>query len=130
MVFVAVIQIVTDKKKTRQLATMDAFEVLQKEALTVLNHADLKDLREAKKGSDDYRTYGEALARIEHFCVGLNEKVYDKGIFYQIAHNYFDRGTLRDRMDILMDKKGKEHYENILRVLAWMKEYSGKSQNS
>lgn len=76
--------------------------------------------------SAEYKVLSGYLARIEHFCVGLNEKVYDKNVFYKLAHGYFDGYILYRRIEpILMSKKNAEqYYSNTYSVLEWMKKKS------
>lgn len=69
------------------------------------------------------------MARIEHFCVGLNQKIYDFDTVYELAHGYFD-GSLKIRIKPILDKKQKntahDYYANIHGVLAKMEQETKK----
>ena len=54
--------------------------------------------------------------------IGVNEKIYDKGVFYKMAHGYFDGHILYRRIEpILISKKNAEqYYSNTYSILEWM----------
>ena len=124
----AVYQLWSDRKRSRQMATLEAYEKLQTEAFDVLNKWRPSEITEVCKDrqSDTYKDLSAALARIEHFCVGLNNKVYDMKIFYKIAHGYFDEGgSLYRRILPLMENKlasaKEDYFKNIHDVWKAMK---------
>ena len=79
--------------------------------------------------SKQYNEVSGYIARIEHFCVGGNQEIYDRKTVYELAHGYFDGKKLRSRMEPVIDRKNqsadKDYYENIHKVLAWMDRESG-----
>ena len=70
------------------------------------------------------------IARIEHFCVGVNQNIYDHRTVYALAHGYLDGQVLKRRMEPIIDKKqlgaSEDYYENIHAVLSWMEKESQK----
>ena len=112
----------------RTQSTLDAFNILQREAFDPLNKippSEIKDIAAHPiKRSDEYNTISGYIARIEHFCVGVNAKIYDQNIVYELAHGYMDAPKLRNRIEPMIDRKNTsadtDYYENIHKVLKWM----------
>lgn len=105
-------------------ATLDAYNRLQEQALDALNGYMPAAIREIVKDqkSEEYKKISAYVARIGHFCVGVNQKIYDRKTIYELAHGYFDRG-LKSRIEPIIDRKnqsGRDYYENIHKVYAWM----------
>lgn len=73
--------------------------------------------------SHDYHVLGTLLARIEHFCVGVNTEVYDWQTVYELSHGFFDK-TVRYRISPLIERKegffGTDPYENTKNVFEKM----------
>ena len=114
----------------RKSATLEAYNRLQAEVFDPLNSytpMEISDICEDTK-SVEYKVLSGYLARIEHFCIGVNEKIYDKGVFYKMAHGYFDGHILYRRIEpILMSKKNAEqYYSNTYSVLEQMNKKSKK----
>ena len=112
------------RQRDRKQATLEAYNRLQEQVLDDLNHYMPKDMEEIAKNprSEAYRRVSTYLARIEHFCVGVNQKIYDRGIVYELAHGYLD-GAIKSRITPLIEKKnrsGHDYYANIHWVYAWM----------
>lgn len=112
----------------RKQATLDAFNRLQNEAFDPLNLYSPAEMREIVKHptSEKYKIIGGYVARIEHFCVGVENKIYDRKTVYQLAHEYLDKGTIWERMSIIIEAKQKksgdgEVYSVIFRVRKSMK---------
>ena len=111
----------------RKQATLDAYLLLQEQAFDPLNHISTAEMAEIAKdpASQAYKDVSGYIARIEHFCVGVNKNIYDKETVYALAHGYLDK-ALKYRIDPILNKKfsrtGKEYYENIKEVLRWMAE--------
>ena len=114
--------------RDRKQATLEAYNRLQSEVFDAINTytpAEIKDICGDNK-SAEYKALSGYLARIEHFCVGLNEKIYDIDVFYAMAHGYFDGYILRNRIKPLIESKhcGKSgteiFYTNIISVWEWM----------
>lgn len=112
----------------RKQATLDAFNRLQNEAFDPLNLYSPAEIREIVKHptSEKYKIIGGYVARIEHFCVGVENKIYDRKTVYQLAHEYLDKGTIWERMSIIIEAKQKksgdgEVYSVIFRVRKSMK---------
>ena len=114
----------------RKSATLEAYNRLQAEVFDPLNSytpMEISDICEDTK-SVEYKVLSGYLARIEHFCIGVNEKIYDKDVFYKMAHGYFDGHILYHRIEpILMSKKNAEqYYSNTYSVLEQMNKKSTK----
>lgn len=116
-------------KHDRKQATLEAYNRLQSEVFDKLNTytpAQIRNVCDDTK-SPEYKILSNYLARIEHFCVGINEKIYDKDVFYAMAHGYFDSHQLKKRIEPLLDSKNKSNntqqlfYTNIFSVLDWMR---------
>lgn len=112
----------------RKQATLDAYNRLQTEVFDNLNTykpCEIQDIVEDPKAKD-YKVISGYLARIEHFCVGINEKIYDEDTFYALAHGYFDGNQLKNRIEPLLEAKNKSNttnelfYKNIYTVLQKM----------
>ena len=115
-------------RRDRKQATLEVYNRLQSEVFDAINTytpAEITDICGDRK-SAEYKTLSGYLARIEHFCVGLNEKIYDLDVFYAMAHGYFDGYMLRNRIKPLIESKhcgkgGTEiFYTNIISVWDWM----------
>ena len=120
-------------RRDRKQATLDAYNTLQNEAFDKLNPLMPSEIREIMNHTTS-RQYNEVsgyIARIEHFCVGVNQEIYARKTVYELAHGYFDGKKLRSRMEPVIDTKNqgadKDYYENIHKVLAWMDRESGAS---
>ena len=120
-------------RRDRKQATLDAYNTLQNEAFDKLNPLMPSEIREIMNHTTS-RQYNEVsgyIARIEHFCVGVNQEIYDRKTVYELAHGYFDGKKLRSRMEPVIDTKNqgadKDYYENIHKVFAWMDWESGAS---
>lgn len=116
--------------RTKKQATIDAYEILQKESFDRINAflpSEIKTICENKQSSE-YKELSGYLAGIERFCVGLNEDIYDYDTFYKIAHGYFDgeKGMLRNRLLPLLESKlecaDEDYFENIHEVWKKMNE--------
>lgn len=112
----------------RVQATLNAFNVLQREAFDHLNKISPSEIKDivAHPGirSDEYNTISGYVARIEHFCVSVNSGIYDRKIVYKLAHGYMDKTKLRSRIEPVINRKNRagatDYYENIHEVLKWM----------
>ena len=111
--------------RDRKQATLDAYNRLQEQALDHLNHYTPAQMAETAKyaRSDDYKTVSAYIARIEHFCVGVNQKIYDPETVYALAEGYLD-GAIKTRIEPIINKKNQngavDYYENIHQVYDWM----------
>ena len=116
--------------RDRKQATLDAYNQLQEQALDHLNYyrpAEIADIAEDPR-SQAYKEVSGYIARIEHFCVGVTQKIYDRKTVYELAHGYFD-GTVRDRIEPIIERKnqsGIDYYGNIHSVYGWMEEETQK----
>ena len=111
-------------ERDRKQATLEAYNRLQEQVLDHLNHYMPKDIEEIAKNvrSEEYKKISAYIARIEHFCVGVNQKIYDRAVVYELAHGYLD-GAIKSRITPLIEKKnrsGHDYYANIHGVYAWM----------
>ena len=111
-------------RRDRRQSTLDAYNQLQCQALDHLNYYTPSQIKEiAKKPrSDEYKRISAYIARIEHFCVGVNENIYDKKTVYKLADDYLD-GAIKSRIEPIIERKNfgdKDYYENIHQFYAWM----------
>lgn len=128
-VIAAVFSLITYRKSIvhdRQQATLDAYNQLQEQALDHLNYYVPTQVAEIAKDprSDEYKKVSAYIARIEHFCVGVNQKIYDQKTVYELAHGYLD-GGIRKRIEPIIERKnrfGHDYYANIHIVYAWMEQ--------
>ena len=115
-------------KRDRKQATLEAYNRLQAEVFDKLNMYKPSEICDfcADNRSEQYKQISGYLARIEHFCVGLNQGIYDKSTFYALAHGYFDGHQLRKRIEPVIENKNSSmnskelFYNDTLSVLAWM----------
>ena len=119
-------------KREKKQATLDAYNKLQAEVFDVVNGFEPRKIREAYENRDReiITTMDSALARVEHFCVGLETGIYDFDTFYSLSHGYFDqwddgrkRGKLYNRLLPVLEVKSadpkEDYYQNLHAV--WMK---------
>lgn len=113
-------------RRDRKQATLDAYNTLQNEVFDKINLYRPAEVLEISKRptSKEYNEIGALIARIEHFCVGINMNIYDKKTVYELAHGYFDGSKLKSRVTPIIDRKNNctdhDYYENIHRVFEWM----------
>lgn len=120
--------------RDRKFATLEAYNRLQNEVFDNLNMLKPKEIRDicTDNKSARYKTISGYLARIEHFCVGINQDIYDRKTFYALAHGYFDDVQLLERIEPIIHAKnsgrntGELFYNDTLSVLAWMKQEADK----
>ena len=118
-------------QRDRKQATLDAFNTLQNEVFDKLNLLMPADIQEIAKHptSKEYKEVSGYIARIEHFCIGVNMNIYDRETVYHLAHGYLDGKVIVDRISPIIEKKHRnadqDYYENIHKVLAWMNQKSG-----
>jgi hypothetical protein len=113
---------------------LEAFNRLQGEVFDKLNTYKPAQICEicSDRKSEQYKTISGLLARIEHFCVGLNQGIYDKGTFYALAHGYFDGHQIRKRIEPIIESKNtnanstEQFYDDTLSVLKWMEKKAAK----
>ena len=110
--------------RDRKQATLVAYNQLQEQALDHLNYympAAIKEIAKDRR-SEEYKKLSAYVARIEHFCVGVNHKIYDQKTVYELAHGYFD-GGLKTRIEPIIERNNQfdhDSYANIHEVYAWM----------
>lgn len=110
----------------RRKDTLDAYNTLQEQVFDKLNRIMPKEIEEIAKHptSPEYKELSGYLARIEHFCVGVNLEIYDRKTVYALAHGYLDGKQILSRINPLIERKNKkdaDYYENTHVVLDWMK---------
>ncbi len=103
---------VTYKKDTRRKAkqdTIEAYTRLNKDVLFPISNTDKKTVREYAENprSEGYKKFTTYLMEIESFCIGLENKIYDFGVFYQLANHYFnsEQGVIQPRLMIILEAK-------------------------
>ena len=73
-------------------------------------------------GSEEYKKVSKYIARIEHFSVGVNQRIYDGRVVYELAHGYLD-GAIRNRIEPIITMKnrsGHDFYANIHKLYKQM----------
>ncbi len=109
----------------RKKLTLEAFNILQEQALDILNEYTKSQIKELKRDNTDesFRQVSGSLARIEHFCVGINEDIYDKGVLYKLAGPYFLNNY--DKLKPIIVKKqvgfDERFYDNFEKVVTELK---------
>lgn len=117
--------------RDRKQATLEAYNQLQEQALDHLNFYMPSELAKIAKNprSEEYKKVSTYVARIEHFCVGVNQRIYDRDTVYALARDYLD-GAIKLRITPIIEKKnrlgGDDYYENIHQVYAWMERKKSK----
>ena len=120
--------------RDRKQATLEAYNRLQAEVFDHLNTyrpAEICDICTDKK-SEEYKVISGYLARIEHFCVGINQGIYDKNTFFALSHGYFDGHQLRKRIEPMIESKNssknskEQFYNDTMSVLTWMDKKAAK----
>jgi len=120
--------------RDRKQATLESYNRLQAEVFDPINTYSPEEIEEICEDtkSMEYKILSGYLARIEHFCVGVNNKIYDDKVFYSLAHGYFDGHQLRKRIDPLLDAKNTSNfskelfYVNLYSVWDWMEKKAAK----
>lgn len=115
-------------ERDRKQATLEAYNRLQAEVFDPINTYSPEEIEEICEDtkSMEYKILSGYLARIEHFCVGVNNKIYDDKVFYSLAHGYFDGHQLRKRIEHLLNAKNTSNfskelfYVNLYSVWDWM----------
>lgn len=96
------------KVRDRKQATLEAYNRLQEQVLDHLNVYMPKQIAEIAKNtrSEEYKQISAYVARIEHFCVGVNQKICDRNVVYELAQGYLD-GTIKSRIEPMIEKKSR-----------------------
>lgn len=116
-----------DAELERKRATLEAYNRLQKEVLDTLyigytpsKISEIVDNRNKADYKEEYHRLGTMLARIEHFCTGVELQIYDNDVVYELADGFFN-GSIKVRiMPLISAKDGcfeGGHYENTLKVI-------------
>ena len=108
----------------RKQATLEAYNQLQEQALDHLYMYTPTAIQEISKHprSEEYKQIGFYIARIEHFCVGVELKIYDQKTVYELAHGFLD-SAIKNRIMPIIERKSKgeyDYYKNTRNVLAAM----------
>ena len=117
----------------RRKATLDAYNLLQEQALDKLYMYMPKQLREivGNRRSEEYKLVSSYVARVEHFAVGVNQNIYDLDTVYELSHGFLD-GSIRTRIEILIERKeegfAEEFYCNIKTLLKKMDDKTDKKR--
>lgn len=107
-----------DKKQ----ATLDAFNILQEQVLDKINlypNSKIKEIAEDAR-SKEYKELTFLMARVEHFSVGVNSKIYDVKIVKRLAGKHFC--ALYDKLLPMIEKKRKinksdKHYNEFEKLI-------------
>lgn len=115
---VTLVQYGKNVRHDRRKDTLDAYNTLQREALDELyiSYTD-ESVREISERGDEpefrevYNRLSTLLARIEHFCVGVNSRIYDWETVFELSHGFLDT-TIARRIRPLMEEKWKNPHFN------------------
>ena len=120
-VIVSIATLICTKIYNRKKDTLDGFNRLQKEVLDRLNEYSDDDIKKtachAEKLEDEkYREITVLLARIEHFAVGANTRIYNVRIIKRCAGKYFI--NLYKKLDPMIEQKKNKrpkakHYDEF-----------------
>ena len=119
-------------RRDRKQATLEAYNDLQGQVFDKLNLYKPSEIAEIAKNnrSPQYKDISGYIARVEHFCVGVNTHIYDFNTLYELAHGYFDSDTLKKRIEPIVNRKlshtEHDYYKNIHRVWQRMDERTRK----
>ena len=113
----------------RKIATLDSFNTLQNEVLDSINRYSPKQVEEIAQHprSEEYKALSCLLARLEHFSVGVNSKIYDQNTVQRLTGVYFI--SIFNKMKPMIAKKRKirtneKHYDEFEKlVLSIGKQY-------
>lgn len=117
-----------ERKRNRREATIHAFEELEKEVFLQDDYesviAEAKKEAEEHKSDRAWRRGTELLARIEHFCVGVQAKAFDLDTLNRLAGGYFIKQYENWRPIIeqkRLDDKSMKHYNEFEDVVNKLK---------
>ena len=104
----------------RRRDTLDAYNTLQNEAFDKLNLMKPANIREIAENprSDSYKTVSGYIARIEHFCAGVNLGIYDRKTVYTLAHGYLDGNMILSRINPIIEKKHRNAEKDYIRPVS------------
>lgn len=110
----------------RKADTLEAFNRLQNEALDylyTLTRSDIIDISQNPR-SAEYKELTTYLARIEHFCVGVNTKIYDLDVVKRMAGRYLS--SVYDKFEPLIEKKRSinkqgRHYDEFEKAVIMLR---------
>lgn len=124
----------SSKRREKKQATIEAYNRLQYEVLDTLYTcyppARVKEIVKDTR-SDEYRKLSTLVARIEHFCVGIDMDIYDKKVLKELAGGFFD-GTIKNRIMPLLNMKnscGISYYDHTEKIYEWMKSEKDKKRD-
>ena len=102
---VSVLTYVFGLLREKKLSTLQAFSLLQQEALDELNSYTKKQITEISENprSQEYKHISALLARCEHFAVGVQEYIYNIKTLHALAGRYLI--ALYDKLEPLILKK-------------------------
>ncbi len=128
-----IIHIFISRVHDRKKDTLDAYNQLQVQALDILNGYTKSEIEQLKRSNknEDYRIVSSCLARVEHFCVGINQKIYDRGVLEELAGPYFL--SIYKKLRPIIDKKhegfnNKNFYENFEKVADFLEKKASRQQ--
>lgn len=119
-----------DLNRNRKNATLEAYNRLQHEVLDKLyinyNKKDIEEIianRFKPEYSEKYKILATYVARIEHFCVGVENRIYDRNTVRCLAAGFFN-GTVKKLIYPIIDCKDKhscgDYYHNTRAVIDWL----------
>ena len=111
-------------KHDRRQATLDAYNLLQEQALDYLAKYSVDEIKEISKhySTEEYKIVSSYIARIEHCCVGVNLRIYDKKTVYELAGGFLDEAIYK-KIAPMIEKKNfgnNDFYKNTHKVICEM----------
>jgi len=130
----AVTTYLKDVKHDRLQSTLDAYNSLQEQSLDYLTNYTTDQIKEISKNyrTEEYKLLSTYIARIEHFCVGVNLKIYDRKTVYKLAGGFLD-DVIYKKISPMIERKNygsNDFYENTNKVIQEMSAYrKGRNKN-
>lgn len=121
-VFTYISSIIHDRKQ----ATLDAYNVLQNQVFDKLNTYKTNEIKSIADNclSKEYKEISALMARIEHFSVGVNTKIYDKKTVKRLAGRYII-GIYEKLEPIIIKKRERfktdKHYDDFEKLYLELK---------
>lgn len=79
-------QLISDKKRSKKEATLNAFNLIQNEVFDEI--WSMKNIANMNRHGEEWNKLTKSLARIEHFCVGVNVGVYDVRVINRMGGSF------------------------------------------
>ncbi len=126
-------------ERQRKQATIEAYNVLQEQALDILNtkytDKDVKAISENcqrdSEARQEYNAIGTLLSRCEHFAVGIDEDTYDFETLYRLSGRHL--WIIYKRFSPVIERKQKRErsaYANFVNLAERLQERAKKDKTT